>query len=508
MHLSVGHSWTYVDTNLPTGLLDPVTSYLPKGYFFRPAYKQGFSDGRVRLVEYDRSAKKHRFPTGLLKLVLEHLDSRSWHYTISDNREFNPPDKIVTELFDEKLGKIYLDRGKYSYQADAAQAAIFAGCGVVRIATGGGKSEVGSAIIASLNKQTIWLTHRENLARQARARLGMRLQRPIGLLGDGVEDLQNVTVAMVQTVANVLKNPEKRASAHAWLMGCELLVGDEIHHVDGGSRTWYHGILSLPAAWRIGLSATPKFTGEGLHLLAVTGNVVYSITAAELIKLGVLVPPRIWFVKVQNEKLPRKTPWATVYSQLVVNNYARNKQIADVVKIFAKEGKPPLVLVKRLNHGQNIIDCLNFQGLTAGWVHGKVDADERDKILEKLWSRELDAVVAVAETLGEGTDLPPLKAVLNATASRGGGDASEDGSGRVTIQILGRGLRSYAGKTHCEYVDFADSGHKSLIEATKDRVNTLESEGYGQFINYWSEYPVDGESECRGASGSAVAKGV
>jgi superfamily II DNA or RNA helicase len=497
MELRIENNWTYIEGNYPKNLLDPVTSFLPKGYFFKPAYRKGFSDGRVRLVEWDPHLRKHRFPTGLLKLVVEHLDSQNWRYTLTDLREFEAAENSVVELLDSKIGKVYLDRGKYSYQGDAVQASLAAGRGVIRVGTGGGKTELGAAILASIDQQSVWLTHRENLLYQAHARLQERLGKKIGLLGDGVEDLQKITVAMVQTVNNVLKAPEKRPQAYQWLMNCRAMMGDEIHHVDGGSKSWYGSIMALPAIWRFGLSATPKFTGEGLYLLAVTGSVLYSVPSTELIRLGVLVPPRIWFATCDQPKLPKKTDWATLYSQAVVHNHFRNTKIAEIAKVFAAEKKSTLILVKRLNHGENVLDCLNFAGLRPGWIHGKIAREARDAILEDLWKGQLDAVVAVAETLGEGTDLPPLRAIINATATRGGGDASDDGSGRVTIQILGRGLRSYPGKTHCDYVDFFDKSHKFLTDASKDRVNTLESEGYGAFIRYWDQYGFDGGAATR-----------
>ncbi len=509
MQLRVETSWTYIESHYPRNFLDPVTSFKKKGFWFNPAWKKGFSDGSTRLVEYDASLQQHKFPTGLLKSVLEFLDSRNWHYTVTDNREFEAAEGLVLSLKDRQVGEIRIDEGKYSYQSEALQAAIAAGRGVIRIGTGGGKTEVAAALLASLGCQSVFLVHRENLLYQARERIEHRLGQRIGILGDGEQDLQKITVAMVQTVNNILKAPEKRAEAWHWLMHCKGLLGDEIHHVDGGSQTWYHSLLSIPASWRFGLSATPKFTGEGLYLLAVTGPVLYSMPSEELLKRGVLVPPRIWFAKCDEPKLPKKTPWSTVYSKAVVSNYARNTKIADITKILSKDGRPPLILVKRLNHGENILDCLRFQHLEAGWIHGKIERSDRDKILEKLWSGKLDAVVAQVETLGEGTDLPPLKAVINATASRGGGDATDDGSGRATIQILGRGLRTFPGKTHCEYVDFFDNSHKSLIESSKDRVNTLEAEGYGPYIRFWQDYPMDGQSgggaETRANSSAGVS---
>lgn len=493
MQLRVGNVWTYIESNYPKNLLDPVTSFRPKNFFFKPGYRAGFTDGRTRLVEFDKQVQRYRFPTGLLKLVLEHLDSKSWNYSIADERTFEAADKCVVELLDDKLGTIRLDQGKYSYQAAAVQASLAAGRGVIRVGTGGGKSEIGAAILASIDKQSVWLTHRTHLAHQARNRLSMRLGKPVGLLGDDVEDLQQITVGMVQTINNILKNPERRPRAWHWLMNCPVLMGDEIHHVDGGSQTWYGSILSLPAVWRFGLSATPRFDNEGLYLLGVTGSILYSMPSAELVRRGVLVPPRIWFRACDQPKLPKKTKWATAYSQCVVNNHFRNTQAAEIAKVFKEEKKSVLGLVRQLKHGRNLIDCLEFAGLKTGWIHGKVSGEIRDAILEDLWAGRVDVAVAVAETLGEGTDLPPLRAIINATATSGGGDASDDGSGRVTIQILGRGLRSDPSnpdKTYCDYVDFADLTWKGLTDATKDRINTLESEGYGDCIQYWNKYPL------------------
>ncbi len=494
MRLRAENTWTWIEDNYPKGLLDPVLSFLPKGYFFKPQFKKGLSDGRTRLIQWDQSCKKHRFPTGLLKTVLDFLDQKNWKYSLEDLREFESAENCVLELHDDALGTIRLDVGKYAYQGEALRASLSAGSGVVQIGTGGGKSEIGAAIIASYDQQTVWLTHRENLAHQARARLQQRLQRPIGLLGDGVEDLQQITVAMVQTVNNVFKAPEKRAKAWHWLMNCKGMIGDEIHHVDGGSQTWYGSILNLPAKWRIGLSATPKLDGEGLFLLAVTGPVLYSLPSSSLVDSGVLVPPRIWFITCNTPKIPRKAKFGTYYSEGIVNNMVRHQKIIEAAKVFAQEKKSCIVLVKRINHGKNLTELLRVAGLRAAWIHGNVDQKDREKYLADLWANRLDTVVAIVETMGEGTDLPPLRAIINATASSGGGDSSDDGSGRGTIQIFGRGGRSFPGKEYFEYVDFVDMMHRRLIDASKDRINTLEAEGYGRYIKYWDQRPVDGQA--------------
>ena len=87
---------------------------------------------------------------------------------------------------------------------------------------------------------------------------------------------------------------------------------------------------------------------------------------------------------------------------------------------------------------------------------------------------------------GEGSDFPQLECLINATGGKGGGDASDSGeTGRVTIQILGRGMRKHPKKKTFDYVDFLDNSHRFLKNASRDRISTLRSEGYTEFIDFW-----------------------
>jgi len=87
-------------------------------------------------------------------------------------------------------------------------------------------------------------------------------------------------------------------------------------------------------------------------------------------------------------------------------------------------------------------------------------------------------------------DMPTLATVINANGTRGGGssrNSTEHEVGRGTIQFLGRGLRRAPGKETFEYVDFTDSSHKFLKEASRERVRALEDEGYASSIGYWGD---------------------
>lgn len=485
MKLTADHRWTYISGTVPWHLIDPVTSYKQEGYWFSKAYKRGTWDGRVRYVKYDRVLKQHYFATGLLTRVTSALDAASWNYELEDSRIYD----YVTPIFELSSGcptkpNIRLDEEGYIYQSKAVQACLLHGRGIIKIATGGGKTEVGASVIKSIGKQTIWLTHRRNLLRQTADRLSKRLQQPIGVIGDGSWDLQQVTVGMVQSLDEL--DTTQKQDTIKWLNNCEVVIGDEIHHLE--SEQWWLVFSQLKAPWRFGLSATPSLDGAGIQLVAMTGDVIFEITAEELIsEYKVLMEPNIWIKRIDSPKI-KADKYPTVYSEGVVHNTIRNTAIVDIAEKLLSDGKPPLILVKRLNHGNLLADMLCFKGLNAVFLNGSSSQREREESATALKNGTLDTIVGMAEIFGEGQDWPFLKSVINATGAKCGGDASEGDTGRQTIQFVGRGLRKDEGKTTFDFVDFADMTNKKLLEDSLGRIGTLESEGYGKYIRYWEDY--------------------
>lgn len=480
MELKVDTLWTYITGAFPQKLLDSVTAYRPYGFWFSDKYKRGFWDGYVRFTEYDRSKKQYRFPTGFISRVTAALDQYACPYRLFDNRCVVAPDPVF-ELCDGPKSTIHLNEGPYAYQGEALQLALSKQRGIIKIATGGGKTEVAAAIINSLALPTIWLTHRTGLAHQTAQRLSKRLQVPIGIVGDGYCDIQNITVGTTQTFSLFSKRPELMAA----LERAEVIFGDEVHHLS--SDTWYDCFKVCPAPWRFGLSATPDLDAEGLALLAMTGDIIYEISARELILRGVLVPPRIWFLRFACEPV-RASQWQRVYKEGIVNNVARHRALASVAKQFTKESKSCLTLVRQIAHGDMLADFFNYQGIRTAFLYSAHSFEERQKTINKLVNHDIDNVVGQVEVFGEGTDIPRLDAIINATGARCGGDPKDGESGRLTKQIIGRTLRASSDKAYCDYVDVIDNQHDSLRSASKARLHTLESEGYGPLIKYWSEY--------------------
>jgi superfamily II DNA or RNA helicase len=308
------------------------------------------------------------------------------------------------------------------------------------------------------------------------------------MAGDGVLDIQPTTVAMVQT-ASLCDNPGYEKLREC-LQNAKWVIGDEIHHLE--SDQWYSTLARMQAPWRIGLTATPHLVGPGLALIGMMGEIIAQIDILDLIERKVLVIPKIWFLDIRKPRLPKKMPWQEAYSKGIINNAERNTKLCEVAGIFKAEGKPAITLVRRINHGNMLTDLYNHKGIRSDFIYGEVTQKQREDILNRLKEGSLDHIVANVDAgMGEGVDIPWLRAVINATGMSGGGNKAEGDSGRQTIQLLGRTIRAYPGKKYADYVDVCDLTQRSLTKATLDRVKTLESEGYTPFIQYWRDYVPD-----------------
>ncbi|GAG30451.1 unnamed protein product, partial [marine sediment metagenome] len=173
MKLEAEDVWTWIYGYYQKGLLDPVTSWAHPTPWLIELYRKGHWDGVYRYVHYDRSRRQYYFPTGFLDRVEAYLAKINHPHMLVDKRTFEICDpetqQAPYELHGDQ-GSISLIDGKYAYQADAINAGLLFGRGILQLATGGGKTEVGAAIIKALGRRTVWFTHRKTLLHQTRER--------------------------------------------------------------------------------------------------------------------------------------------------------------------------------------------------------------------------------------------------------------------------------------------------------------------------------------------------
>jgi DNA repair protein RadD len=158
--------------------------------------------------------------------------------------------------------------------------------------TGSGKTVMGSAIInhaAERHQRALVIAHRREIVTQTRDKLIANGPTP-GIVLAGLEDelrpYASVQVAAIQTL-----HVRAIRSNRMPMPAATYLIIDEAHH---GRANTYQKVLDLyPDAVVIGLTATPC-RGDGRGLGNIFETMIEAPQIAELIKLGHLVPTKVY----------------------------------------------------------------------------------------------------------------------------------------------------------------------------------------------------------------------
>ena len=92
---------------------------------------------------------------------------------------------------------------------------------VLELPTGTGKTVAAALLIARYNLPTLYLVPNKTLLGQTQRVLSTLLERPVGMLGDGQKDVQEVTESTIQTAARMSKAKEFRK----YLESVPVLIG-------------------------------------------------------------------------------------------------------------------------------------------------------------------------------------------------------------------------------------------------------------------------------------------
>lgn len=319
------------------------------------------------------------------------------------------------------------------YQVDAVRkvrAAYAAGCKRVLLvlATGAGKTVVASEIIrlARLNETSVtFLAHRVELIEQTLGKL-----REVGIepgvikAGYAPTPLAPVQVASIQTLAR------------RGIVGGGFLIVDEAHHA--ASDTYRR--TASQYRYVLGLTATPWRT-DGRGLEGDFDAVVVAATPAELARDGYLVTPECFQYASPDLKGIRLTDSGDFSPKMLQLLTERQETQGNVVREYHLHGngEPAIVFPATVKRSQQLVAQFNATGFSAAHIDADTPPFERDAIL-KRFKRGALQVLSSCGVLTEGFDAPIASVVMIERPTM---------SEALYLQMVGRGLRPYPGKTRC-----------------------------------------------------------
>ncbi|KAK5584157.1 hypothetical protein RB653_005764 [Dictyostelium firmibasis] len=442
--------------------------------------------------------KTGAFKTGLLPIVsshlkdlnigYQHLDEReplpqlfeNWNKTIhnnnnnfninddindNDNQENDDDDDDEIQLQPKMIDSDFLsdvDVILHDYQVDSVNFALSNHRGIIKCATGGGKTLILAAFIKALGSDVpvVILVSKRSLVTQI---YNVLKELNICKAGRVSSDFLEVGMVTISTVRSTHKIPEQ-------VKNCRALIVDEVHEFSGPfSQKVFQQFEN--AYCRLGFSATPFKQDDPVHnhyLTSVFGTLLCDITTKELTKINILSEAVIHFYPIKRPvvKVEPGSHFQIMENLLISENKYLNDSIVKIIENI--ESGRVMILVKRLSHGDELFKLLP----NAYWIKGDDDQQTREHVIKKL--RESDPnkkVIAIFSSIGNvGLDVK-IHHLINAC---GGKDPN------MTIQKLGRGLRRADDKTHLDYHDFNFSYkvNKALNDHSKARINTLKNEGH------------------------------
>jgi superfamily II DNA or RNA helicase len=163
----------------------------------------------------------------------------------------------------------------------------------------------------------------------------------------------------------------------------------------------------------------------------------------------------------------RRVVFALVLKQIIVENQARQYEIARLATRHIADGDSVLIIVYAIEQGRDLMARipgarLVFSGMT-------VKADGRRSDLIQAFKDGVCRCLIATSLADEGLDCPRANVLILAAGGR---------STAKSEQRTGRVLRTFAGKTHGVIYDFLDLDHPMASAQSWQRFKTYKKLGY------------------------------
>lgn len=394
----------------------------------------------------------------------------------------NGPGMIILD-YDHQLPRVEIDprmSGRYAYQRAAVEAFLKRRFGIIVVPTRGGKTFIASEVLriflATHEGNALFLTDNTTLFTQAIRDIRGYFE-PYGGIEVGeiragaVDTSHRLTVGMIQTIQSTLSSRctdrTRRRGLEKYLRELSFLCVDEVHDNCSSSKLRiYRRARALD--YQLSLSATPYRANalvQNLRLKEWSGDVVYTITEAELRRSGVLSDYRVIMLLMEHAA-PPGADYANCLSTCIHGSTVRNGVLLTVIDMLRHLGLKTLVLFQSIEHGSMVA---RLSGEV--FISGDTCGDDRERIKARFLSGQ-GGVLLASNVFKKGVTLPEVEVLINAD----GGLESAN-----VVQRKGRVLGATADKKRALVIDFFDLCDSYFSDHSGARLDTyVDAVGEGR----------------------------
>ena len=459
--------------------LDKHLSFYVQGAEHTAAFR-GFFNRDGDYVKWDGFKKiltpTLQFPVGLVDRVRDFYSTASKEIEIVDKR----PAKSIGTPIDIFPNLKKINKEPYPYQLEILDVIDKNDRGIIKVATGGGKSLIAALIAAKLGKKAIIYVIGKDLLYQFYDFFSLVFNEKIGIIGDGKCDIHNINIASIWTVGQAIgmdkksillegDDDEEAISKNKYddilkmLKECKVHIIDECHM--SACETIQQLFKKTSAEHLYGLSGSPwRDDGADLLIESILGRYIVNISASTLIKGDYLAQPIIRFRVVPPYHYELEKVYKSVYKKYITENDIRNGLVLEAAKTMVQKGYQTLILFNSLKHGKILYDLFK-EHMKCALLDGSNSKEEREQVKKDLMAHKIDCVLA-SRIFDIGVDIPSLAGLVIACGGK---------STVKALQRVGRVIRKYPGKKFAVIIDFIDQA-PFLLQHSKIRHKIYKSE--------------------------------
>jgi DNA repair protein RadD len=332
---------------------------------------------------------------------------------------------------------------------------------VIVLPTGAGKSLVIAQLAALANYRVLVLAHVKELVEQNQQKFEL-YGLDSSIFSAGLKQKNNASKVVFASVQSVSRNLSLFSQQYS------LLIIDECHRISTESESQYQQVIKQLQTSNsnlkvLGLTATPYRLGIGwiyqYHYHGFARNeqqapfrdCIYELPLKYMIKHKFLTPPKLYDAAVAEYDFSQVAGYNSGHcsnsalNSLLSGNKRVTKTIISQVIELSHLRKGVMLFAATVKHAQEVLSYLPAE--QSAIITGDTPNKERDHLIDQFKQQNIKYLVNVS-VLTTGFDAPHVDviALLRPTQS-------------VSLfqQIIGRGLRLFAGKENCLVLDYTGS---------------------------------------------------
>ena len=449
------------------------------GYKFMPAYQNRVWDGKIRLFSYANG----KIYAGLYPYIKNWCKENNVH--IVDGTKIK--EKTVDDSkIDDLIKALKLPYEVRDYQREAFKYSVEKDRCLLVSPTASGKSLIIYLMLIynllrlkdTKEDKILVIVPTTSLVEQLFKDFkdyGYNSERNVHRIYSGHEKETNKRV-IISTWQSVYNLPKK------WFNQFGMIIGDEAHLFKAMSLTKLMTKLEK-CKYRVGLTGT--LDGTKTHKLVLEGlfgTVNKVVSTSELMQSGRLADLKIMCLILQHDQTARHFLKGKTYQEemdYLVSNEKRNKYIRNLATSL--NGNTLCLFQYVEKHGKNLYETIRERATDKQvfYVHGGVDAEQREKIREITEKSDNAIIVASYGTFSTGINIRNLHNLVFASPSK---------SRIRNLQSIGRGLRLKDDNSAATLYDIADDisykGKENYtLQHFKERINIYNGEDFNYEIH-------------------------